>query len=98
MNTVVDSDVLMIGHVSRDRLVVNGHAASFTGGAVHYGSIPLRCIGLKTAVVTRLHSASHRKPIIRYFITMLCGEGCQFRMDRIAFVGNMRRKDSRIFG
>ncbi len=57
MNTVIDSDVLMIGHVSRDRLVVNGHAASFTGGAVHYGSIPLRCIGLKTAVVTRLHSA-----------------------------------------
>jgi hypothetical protein len=56
MNTVIDSDVLMIGHVSRDRLVVNGHAASFTGGAVHYGSIPLRCIGLKTAVVTRLHS------------------------------------------
>jgi len=49
MNTVIDSDVLMIGHVSRDRLVVNGHAASFTGGAVHYGSIPLRCIGLKTA-------------------------------------------------
>ena len=57
MNTVIDSDVLMIGHVSRDRLVVNGHAASFTGGAVHYGSNPLRCIGLKTAVETRLHSA-----------------------------------------
>lgn len=57
MNTVIDSDVLMIGHVSKDRLVVNGHAASFTGGAVHYGSIPLRCIGLKTAVVKRLHSA-----------------------------------------
>ena len=29
---------------------------------------------------------------------MLCGEGCQFRMDRVAFVGNMRRKDSGIFG
>jgi len=56
MNTLIDSDVLMIGHVSKDRLVVNGQAESFTGGAVHYGSIPLRCIGLKTTVVTRLHS------------------------------------------
>ncbi len=57
MNTEIDSDVLMIGHVSKDRLVVNDHAEVFTGGAVHYGSIPLRRIGLKTAVVTRLHSA-----------------------------------------
>jgi len=34
MNTVIDSDVLMIGHVSKDRFVVNEHAASFAGNAV----------------------------------------------------------------
>lgn len=34
MNTVIDSDVLMIGHVSKERLVVNDHAVSFTGNAV----------------------------------------------------------------
>ena len=45
----------MIGHVTRDKLVINGQEEIGTGGAVYYGSIPLQRIGVRTAVVTRLH-------------------------------------------
>ncbi|MCP4211474.1 MAG: hypothetical protein GY764_08340 [Halieaceae bacterium] len=48
-------DILMIGHVTRDKLVINGREEIGTGGAVYYGSIPLQGIGVRTAVVTRLH-------------------------------------------
>ena len=48
-------DVLMVGHFARDSLVVDGRAETAAGGAVHYGSIALRRLGLRVAVATRLH-------------------------------------------
>ena len=48
-------DVLMIGHFARDRIVVDGQGETVSGGAVYYGSVALRRLGLRVAVVTRLH-------------------------------------------
>jgi len=45
----------MIGHFSKDRLVVHGRTELSSGGAIYYGSIVLVRIGLDVAVVTRLH-------------------------------------------
>jgi sugar/nucleoside kinase (ribokinase family) len=50
-----DVDILMIGHLAKDRLVVDGHAELAAGGAVYYGSIALRRLGTGVGVVTRLH-------------------------------------------
>ena len=48
-------DIMMIGHVAKDRLIVDGHEETASGGAVYYGSIALRRMGVSVAVVTRLH-------------------------------------------
>ena len=53
LNTGVD--ILMIGHFAKDRLVVDGRGETASGGAVYYGSVALRRIGVRVAVVTRLH-------------------------------------------
>ncbi len=50
-----DVDILMIGHFSKDRLVVRGRTELSSGGAIYYGSVALVRIGLDVAVVTRLH-------------------------------------------
>jgi sugar/nucleoside kinase (ribokinase family) len=50
-----DVDVMMIGHFARDRNIVDGRGEEAPGGAVYYGSIALRRLGLHVAVVTRLH-------------------------------------------
>ncbi len=47
--------IIMIGHLSIDRLVVDHHSESASGGAVYYGSVALRRQGVNVAVVTRLH-------------------------------------------
>jgi sugar/nucleoside kinase (ribokinase family) len=52
-----DVDVMMIGHFAKDRLVVDGDSQVASGGAVYYGSVALRRIGLHVAIVTRLHPA-----------------------------------------
>lgn len=49
-------DILMIGHFSKDRLVVHGRTELSSGGAIYYGSVALVRIGLDVAVVTRPHS------------------------------------------
>ena len=48
---------MMIGHFAKDRLVVDGASETASGGAVYYGSVALQRIGLRVAVVTRLHSS-----------------------------------------
>jgi sugar/nucleoside kinase (ribokinase family) len=48
-------DIMMLGHFARDRLVVDGQAETSSGGGVYYGSIALRRLGVRVAVVTRLH-------------------------------------------
>ncbi len=50
-----DVDIMMIGHFAKDRLVVDGRSEYASGGAVYYGSVALRRLGLDVAVVTRLH-------------------------------------------
>jgi sugar/nucleoside kinase (ribokinase family) len=50
-----NTDILMLGHFARDRIIVDGHAVTASGGAVYYGSVALRRLGLGVAVVTRLH-------------------------------------------
>lgn len=46
---------MMIGHFAKDRVVVDGQGETVSGGAVYYGSLALRRIGVRVAVVTRLH-------------------------------------------
>jgi sugar/nucleoside kinase (ribokinase family) len=50
-----DFDILMIGHFAKDRLVVDGKGESAAGGAVYYGGVAVRRLGVRLAVATRLH-------------------------------------------
>ncbi len=56
MATEHDVDIMMIGHIARDKLLVDGRGTFAPGGAVYYGSIALRRMGVSVAVVTRLHA------------------------------------------
>jgi sugar/nucleoside kinase (ribokinase family) len=49
-------DIMMIGHFAKDKLVVDSTSEIASGGAVYYGSVALRRIDVRVAVVTRLHS------------------------------------------
>jgi sugar/nucleoside kinase (ribokinase family) len=55
MTLTHDVDIMMIGHFAKDQLVVDGHREFASGGAVYYGSVALRHLGVRVAVVTRLH-------------------------------------------
>ncbi len=50
-----DLDILMIGHIAKDRIVIDGRGETTPGGAVYYGSVALRRLGVRVGVVTRLH-------------------------------------------
>jgi sugar/nucleoside kinase (ribokinase family) len=52
---VNDVDIMMIGHFAKDRLVVDDTGEISSGGGVYYGSVALRRIGRRVAIVTRLH-------------------------------------------
>ncbi|MBM3130753.1 MAG: carbohydrate kinase [Chloroflexi bacterium] len=49
-------DILMFGHFAKDRNVVDGHGEIASGGAVYYGSVVVRRIGLRVGIVTRLRA------------------------------------------
>jgi sugar/nucleoside kinase (ribokinase family) len=55
MNLPPDIDIMMIGHFAKDRLVVDDQGEIASGGGVYYGSVALRRVGVRVAVVTRLH-------------------------------------------
>ena len=55
MTAQTDFDILMIGHFAKDRLVVDGKGESAAGGAVYYGGVAVRRLGVRVAVATRLH-------------------------------------------
>ncbi len=55
MTHTPDVDVLMVGHFAKDRIVIDGRAQVASGGAVYYGGMALRRLGLKVAIATRLH-------------------------------------------
>jgi len=48
-------DVLMIGNFAKDKLIVDGVEEIASGGGVYYGSVVVKRLGLKVAVITRLH-------------------------------------------
>ena len=48
-------ELLMIGHMAKDRLVIDGRGESAAGGGVYYGSMALRRLKIQVGVVTRLH-------------------------------------------
>ena len=50
-----DVDVLMVGHFAKDRNIVDGQGEIASGGGVYFGSMALRQLGVRVAVVTRLH-------------------------------------------
>lgn len=54
-STTYDVDILMIGHFAKDRNVVDGRGEIASGGGVYFGSMALRQLGVRVAVVTRLH-------------------------------------------
>ena len=56
MTSARNVDIMMIGHFAKDRLVVDGHGQIASGGAVYYGSLALRRLGVDVVVVTRLHA------------------------------------------
>ena len=50
-----ETDILMIGHLAKDRNTVDGEGEIATGGGVYFGSMALRRLGVDVSVVTRLH-------------------------------------------
>lgn len=48
-------DLVMIGNFAKDKLIVDGKETVASGGGVYYGSVVARRLGLKVAVLTRLH-------------------------------------------
>ena len=48
-----DLDVLMVGHFAKDKIVVDGKEEICAGGAVYYGAVVLRRLGLEVGVVSR---------------------------------------------
>jgi len=55
MSSATRTDIMMIGHFAKDRIVVDGEGETVSGGAVYYGGVALRHLGVRVAVVTRLH-------------------------------------------
>ena len=55
MNAPEGLDILMIGHFAKDLLVIDGVGERASGGAVFYGSVALKRLGLSVGIVTRLH-------------------------------------------
>ena len=61
-----DFDVLMIGNFAKDKIIVDGVEQIMSGSGVYFGSVVIRRLGLKVAVVTRLHPSDfHRLDEIR---------------------------------
>jgi sugar/nucleoside kinase (ribokinase family) len=50
-----DFDIVFIGNFAKDKIIIDGVEETASGGGVYYGSAAVRRLGLRTAVVTRLH-------------------------------------------
>jgi sugar/nucleoside kinase (ribokinase family) len=55
MSLMISVDIALIGHFARDQVIVDGRRETVPGGGVYYGGIALRRLGVRVAVVTRLH-------------------------------------------
>lgn len=47
-------DVVLLGHLTRDMIILKGKKRSSIGGAVYYSAFPLRKMGLEVAVMTKI--------------------------------------------
>jgi hypothetical protein len=47
-------DVVLMGHFSKDKNVVDGEEKNLSGGAIYYGAFPLKLMGINVAVVTKV--------------------------------------------
>ena len=50
-----DFDILVIGNFAKVKLIVDGLEEIASGGGVYYGSVVVKRLGARVAVVTRLH-------------------------------------------
>ena len=70
---VFESDIVIIGHVAKDIIKIDGVSKPVLGGAVYYGGLAGSRMGLKVAIVTRLKVEdfpildSFEKHNIKYF-------------------------------
>ena len=47
-------DIVLVGHISKDKNVVDGKERNVLGGAVYYGAFPLKAMGFNIAIITKL--------------------------------------------
>ncbi len=70
---VFESDIVIIGHVAKDIIEIDGVSKSVLGGAVYYGGLAGSRMGLRIAIITRLKAEdfsildSFEKKNIKYF-------------------------------
>jgi len=70
---VFESDIVIIGHVAKDIIEIDGVSKPVLGGAVYYGGLAGSRMGLKLAIITRLKIEdfpildSFEKNNIKYF-------------------------------
>ncbi len=50
----IESDIVILGHIAKDIIEVDGNSYTSLGGAVYYGGIAGSHMGLKITVITRL--------------------------------------------
>lgn len=62
---VFESDIVIIGHVAKDIIEIDGVSKKVLGGAVYYGGLAGSRMGLKLAVITRLKIEDY--PILESF-------------------------------
>ncbi|MFX0030326.1 MAG: PfkB family carbohydrate kinase [Candidatus Hermodarchaeota archaeon] len=53
--TDVEPDIVILGHLAKDIIEVDGHSYTSLGGAVYYGGIAGSHMGLKISIITRLN-------------------------------------------
>jgi len=52
-------DLLLVGHITKDRIITSAGETHSTGGAVYYGSFPASLFNSKVGVLTKLASRDH---------------------------------------
>lgn len=70
---VFEFDIVLLGHIAKDIIEIDGASKSVLGGAVYYGGLAGSQMGLKLAIITRLKNEdfpildSFEKNDIKYF-------------------------------
>ncbi len=70
---VFEFDIVLLGHIAKDIIEIDGASKSVLGGAVYYGGLAGSQMGLKLAIITRLKNEdfpildSFKKNGVRYF-------------------------------